>query len=165
MRLEIAARGCFQRGRGTYLSAGASIGACGHPRREIGEVCAQALYNAQARFATDPLLASQFQVAAREEEDHLAWTAQRLAELGSQPSLPHPLGSAGAYALGTVAAPLGGGRGPGCVGGAGGVVGRTPWPGREGGRSRAVARMKALSPGVLARPTESSTLESVVLTD
>ena len=81
----------------------------------VGEVCAQALYNAQARFATDPVLAVQFQVAAREEEDHLAWTAQRLAELGSQPSLLNPLWYAGAYALGTVAAHLGDGRSLGFV--------------------------------------------------
>ena len=81
----------------------------------VGEVCAQALYNAQARFATDPLLAKQFQAAAREEEDHLAWTAQRLAELGSQPSLLNPLWYAGAYALGTVAARLGDGRSLGFV--------------------------------------------------
>ena len=81
----------------------------------VGEVCAQALYNAQARFATDQVLAAQFQVAAREEEDHLAWTAQRLAELGSQPSLLNPLWYAGAYALGTVAAHLGDGRSLGFV--------------------------------------------------
>jgi ubiquinone biosynthesis monooxygenase Coq7 len=49
----------------------------------------------------------QFQQAGREEEDHLAWTAQRLCELGSQPSLFNPLWYAGAYALGTVAAKLG----------------------------------------------------------
>lgn len=73
----------------------------------VGEVCAQALYDAQARFAKGPQMRAQFEQAGREEEDHLAWTAQRLAELGSQPSLLNPLWYAGAYAIGTVAARLG----------------------------------------------------------
>lgn len=73
----------------------------------VGEVCAQALYNSQARHAHSDAMRAQFEQAGREEEDHLAWTAQRLAELGSQPSLLNPLWYAGAYALGTVAARLG----------------------------------------------------------
>jgi ubiquinone biosynthesis monooxygenase Coq7 len=73
----------------------------------VGEVCAQALYNSQARFAKSPAMRAQFEQAGREEEDHLAWTAQRLAELGSQPSLLNPLWYAGAYALGAVAARMG----------------------------------------------------------
>jgi ubiquinone biosynthesis monooxygenase Coq7 len=73
----------------------------------VGEVCAQALYDSQARFAKGPQMRAQFEQAGREEEDHLAWTAQRLAELGSQPSLLNPLWYAGAYAIGTVAAKLG----------------------------------------------------------
>ena len=48
----------------------------------VGEVCAQALYNAQARHAKSPAMRVQFEEAGREEEDHLAWTAQRLTELG-----------------------------------------------------------------------------------
>lgn len=81
----------------------------------VGEVCAQALYNAQARFATGAAMREQFEQAGREEEDHLAWTAQRLAELGSQPSLLNPLWYAGAYTLGTIAAHLGDGRSLGFV--------------------------------------------------
>ncbi len=81
----------------------------------VGEVCAQALYDAQARFADSPAMQAQFAQAAREEEDHLAWTAQRLGELGSRPSLLNPLWYAGAYALGTVAARLGDGRSLGFV--------------------------------------------------
>jgi ubiquinone biosynthesis monooxygenase Coq7 len=73
----------------------------------VGEVCAQALYNAQARFAKSPELRVQFEQAGREEEDHLAWTAQRLAELGSQPSFLNPLWYAGSYAMGAIAAHLG----------------------------------------------------------
>jgi ubiquinone biosynthesis monooxygenase Coq7 len=58
---------------------------------------------------------AQFEQAGREEEDHLAWTAQRLQELGSQPSLLNPLWYAGAFALGSVAARLGDARSLGFV--------------------------------------------------
>ena len=81
----------------------------------VGEVCAQALYNAQARFAKSDTLRAQFEQAGREEEDHLAWTAERLSELGSQPSLLNPLWYAGSYALGAVAARLGDARSLGFV--------------------------------------------------
>lgn len=81
----------------------------------VGEVCAQALYDAQARFATSDAMRAQFEQAGREEEDHLAWTAQRLAELGSQPSIFNPVWYAGAFALGTLAAQLGDQRSLGFV--------------------------------------------------
>jgi ubiquinone biosynthesis monooxygenase Coq7 len=81
----------------------------------VGEVCAQALYDAQARFAKSEAMRAQFVQAGREEEDHLAWTAQRLAELGSQPSLFNPLWYAGAYALGSIAAHVGDARSLGFV--------------------------------------------------
>ena len=69
----------------------------------VGEVCAQALYHAQALSAAHPALKAQFEEAAREEGDHLAWTRQRLDELGARPSLLNPLWYAGAFALGLVA--------------------------------------------------------------
>lgn len=81
----------------------------------VGEVCAQALYDAQARFAHDPSVKQQFIEAGREEEDHLAWTAERIRELGSHISLLNPLWYVGAYALGTVAARLGDTRSLGFV--------------------------------------------------
>ena len=81
----------------------------------VGEVCAQALYQAQAQFAKSDDIRRQFLAAGREEEDHLAWTAQRLRELGSHPSLLNPLWYAGAYALGAVAATLGDARSLGFV--------------------------------------------------
>jgi len=81
----------------------------------VGEVCAQALYQAQAQFAKSDEIRQQFLLAGREEEDHLAWTAQRLRELGSHPSLLNPLWYAGAYALGAVAATLGDARSLGFV--------------------------------------------------
>jgi ubiquinone biosynthesis monooxygenase Coq7 len=73
----------------------------------VGEVCAQALYDSQARFGKSPAIRAQFEKSAREEEDHLAWTAARLTELGSQPSLLNPLWYAGSYVLGSIAAKLG----------------------------------------------------------
>ena len=69
----------------------------------VGEVCAQALYQAQALTARTPGLRAQMQAAAREETDHLAWTEQRLRELGDRPSLLNPLWYAGAFALGLAA--------------------------------------------------------------
>ena len=73
----------------------------------VGEVCAQALYAAQSAFAKTPLTREQFQKAGEEEVDHLAWTADRLQELGSRTSLLTPLWYAGSFALGAVAAKLG----------------------------------------------------------
>ena len=73
----------------------------------VGEVCAQALYDAQGAFSRNDELKRQFRQAGREEEDHLAWTSQRLQELGSRVSLLNPFWYAGAYALGAVAARIG----------------------------------------------------------
>jgi len=69
----------------------------------VGEVCAQALYQAQALTTRDPALKRHFETAAREETDHLAWTQQRLHELGARPSLLNPLWYAGAFGIGLVA--------------------------------------------------------------
>jgi ubiquinone biosynthesis monooxygenase Coq7 len=69
----------------------------------VGEICAQALYTAQAAVTPNRNLRLQLESAAREETDHLAWTRQRLDALGSRPSLLNPLWYAGAFALGLVA--------------------------------------------------------------
>jgi 3-demethoxyubiquinol 3-hydroxylase len=73
----------------------------------VGEVCAQALYQAQALTARTPELRRQMEQAAREETDHLAWTAERLEELGDRPSWLNPLWYAGAFGIGLVAGKLG----------------------------------------------------------
>jgi ubiquinone biosynthesis monooxygenase Coq7 len=73
----------------------------------VGEVCAQALYEAQSRFARDTKTKAQLRHAGEEELDHLAWTAGRLKELGSRPSLLNPLWYAGSFALGAIAARMG----------------------------------------------------------
>ena len=68
-----------------------------------GEVCAQALYAAQALVARDADVRARYAEAAREEEDHLAWTQARLAELDARPSLLNPLWYAGSFAIGLAA--------------------------------------------------------------
>ena len=69
----------------------------------VGEVCAQALYTAQASVTRDPDLRAHLLEAAREEGDHLAWTSERLDALGTRPSLLNPLWYAGAFAVGVLA--------------------------------------------------------------
>lgn len=82
----------------------------------VGEVCAQALYTAQAlaarsgtgaRRQPNEALARQLEAAGREETDHLAWTQTRLDELGARPSLLNPLWYAGAFGLGLLAGRMG----------------------------------------------------------
>lgn len=73
----------------------------------VGEVCAQALYTAQAAFSRDPALRRQLEAAALEETDHLAWTRQRLDELGARASVLNPLWYLGAFGLGMVAGRFG----------------------------------------------------------
>lgn len=69
----------------------------------VGEVCAQALYDSQKRFARKAEVKEQLSHAGVEEGDHLAWTAERVHELGSHISLLNPFWYAGAYVLGTIA--------------------------------------------------------------
>jgi ubiquinone biosynthesis monooxygenase Coq7 len=69
----------------------------------VGEVCAQALYQAQALAARSPYLRAQMQRAAAEEVDHLAWTERRLGQLGARTSLLNPLWYAGAFGIGLLA--------------------------------------------------------------
>lgn len=75
----------------------------------VGEVCAQALYLGQAMATHDPALRLRLEAAARDETDHLAWTQQRLAELGARASLLNPLWYAGSLAMGWIAGRAGDG--------------------------------------------------------
>ncbi len=81
----------------------------------VGEVCAQALYQAQALTARTDELRRQMDRASREETDHLAWTQDRLVELGDRPSLLNPLWYAGAFGFGLIAGRLGDGASLGFV--------------------------------------------------
>lgn len=73
----------------------------------VGEICAQALYTAQAFATKDETLKAHFNQASAEETNHLAWTRQRLTELGARPSLLNPLWYGAAFGVGLLAARLG----------------------------------------------------------
>jgi ubiquinone biosynthesis monooxygenase Coq7 len=68
-----------------------------------GEVAAQALYQSQALTARQPRLREAMQQAAREENDHLAWTEERIRELGTHTSYLGPFWYAGSFAIGALA--------------------------------------------------------------
>ena len=73
----------------------------------VGEVCAQALYQGQALTARDSATRDALKQAAGEEQDHLAWCAGRIEELGGRPSLLNPLWFGGALVMGVAAGALG----------------------------------------------------------
>jgi ubiquinone biosynthesis monooxygenase Coq7 len=73
----------------------------------VGEVCAQALYEAQAIGTNDPQLRQAFLKAAEEERAHLAWTQRRLDELNGRASVLNPLWYAGSFAIGWAASRFG----------------------------------------------------------
>ncbi|NMG44456.1 2-polyprenyl-3-methyl-6-methoxy-1,4-benzoquinone monooxygenase [Aromatoleum toluvorans] len=72
-----------------------------------GEICAQALYQGQAIMSQDASVRRELQQASNEETEHLAWTEQRIAELGGRKSLLNPLWYGGSFALGLLAGKLG----------------------------------------------------------
>ena len=73
----------------------------------VGEICAQALYQGQALTSRDPSVREALRSAADEETEHLAWTEQRLAELGGRKSLLNPVWYLGALTMGVLAGRLG----------------------------------------------------------
>ena len=72
-----------------------------------GEVCAQALYQGQALSCDDEAVTRALAQAAREETEHLAWTEQRVKELGGRLSVLNPLWYAGSLAIGYTAGKFG----------------------------------------------------------
>jgi len=72
-----------------------------------GEVCAQALYQGQALTAKDAEVQRSLNQAAREEIEHLAWTEQRITELGGRKSLLNPIWYSGSFFIGAAAGMLG----------------------------------------------------------
>ena len=72
-----------------------------------GEICAQALYQGQTMMSADPTIREALEYAAQEETEHLAWTEQRIAELGGRKSLLNPLWYGGALTIGLIAGKLG----------------------------------------------------------
>ncbi len=73
----------------------------------VGEVCAQALYQGQSLATRNASIRQALARAATEEEDHLAWSRQRIAELGGRASLLNPMWYAGALAMGYAAGKCG----------------------------------------------------------
>ena len=69
----------------------------------VGEICAQALYQAQRLTSRSQVIKEQLTQAAIEEEDHLAWCALRLKELNSRPSFLNPIWYGGSFMLGVIA--------------------------------------------------------------
>lgn len=69
----------------------------------VGEVCAQALYQAQAVTSRNDEVRRSMLQAAEEENDHLKWCAQRIDELDGHRSLLNPLWYGGAFAIGALA--------------------------------------------------------------
>ena len=72
-----------------------------------GEVCAQALYQGQAAASSNAMIRAALERAGDEESDHLAWSAERVRELGGRLSVLNPLWYAGSFALGYAAGRLG----------------------------------------------------------
>ena len=75
----------------------------------VGEVCAQALYQGQAMTCCDPKIRLALEKAAHEETEHLAWTEQRINQLGGRKSVLSPLCYLGAFSMGALAGKLGDG--------------------------------------------------------
>jgi ubiquinone biosynthesis monooxygenase Coq7 len=74
---------------------------------QVGEVCAQALYQGQAFTAKTDTVRNAMHQAAAEENDHLHWCNTRLTELGSRPSWLNPFWYTSSYAMGALAGWLG----------------------------------------------------------
>ncbi len=72
-----------------------------------GEICAQALYQGQGLTARNSEVKHDLAQAAREETEHLAWTEQRIRELGGRKSVLNPLWYGGSFLIGAVAGALG----------------------------------------------------------
>lgn len=72
-----------------------------------GEICAQALYQGQALMSKDEGIRKALERASQEETEHLAWTEQRIAELGGRKSLLNPLWYGSSLMVGMIAGRFG----------------------------------------------------------
>ena len=72
-----------------------------------GEICAQALYQGQALTARTGAVQDKLETAAGEENDHLAWCAERLSALGTRPSYLNGVWYLGSLTLGALAGAAG----------------------------------------------------------
>lgn len=72
-----------------------------------GEICAQGLYQGQALTARTGAVQEKLETAAAEENDHLAWCAERLSALGARPSYLNGFWYLGSLTLGALAGAAG----------------------------------------------------------
>ena len=72
-----------------------------------GEISAQALYTGQALAARSETTRKHLLAAAAEEQDHLAWCAERIDELGGRRSRLDPIWYLGSLGIGVLAAATG----------------------------------------------------------
>ncbi len=72
-----------------------------------GEIAAQALYSGQSVMARAANTRDHLLEAAAEEQDHLAWCAQRISELEGRRSLLDPVWYGGSFLLGMLAGSAG----------------------------------------------------------
>jgi len=72
-----------------------------------GEICAQALYQGQALTAKNIEVQHSLHQAAHEEIEHLAWTEQRIKELGGRKSILNPIWYSGSFFIGATAGMFG----------------------------------------------------------
>lgn len=72
-----------------------------------GEIAAQALYQGQALTARLEHVRERMEEAAAEENDHLAWCAERVRELGNHTSRLGPLWYLGSLVIGATAGAVG----------------------------------------------------------
>lgn len=72
-----------------------------------GEICAQGLYQGQALTARDKSNRESFEHAALEETEHLAWTENRIYELGGSTSILNPFFYVGSLVMGISAGIVG----------------------------------------------------------
>lgn len=72
-----------------------------------GEISAQALYSAQALTARTSVVREKMHQSALEENDHLAWCADRLGELGSHTSRLNAVWYLGSFTIGLLAGLVG----------------------------------------------------------
>lgn len=69
----------------------------------VGEICAQALYQGQSALSRNSVTRKNLENSALEEEDHLAWTHERLKELHSHRSYLNVFWYGNAFMIGLFA--------------------------------------------------------------
>jgi len=86
-----------------------------HEKRDIiakmrvnhtGEICAQALYRGQMLMAKNSTTYDMLHHASLEEQEHLSWTARRVAELEGKLSYLNPVWYSMSFTIGAVAAAI-----------------------------------------------------------